>query len=245
MNSSAFFPQKINPNQPPPNDDRFEELFFDSLDGKRLQALFFNHPDSEQVVVFFHGNAGYLYQRISHALALYERGVSVFLLSYRGYGKSEGRPSEQGVYKDAQATMNYVRDELGFAEEQTFILGRSLGSAVAIEVAQNKNLAGLILVTPLSSGRDIAHYRNLGWAVGLIGHPLDSISKVKHLQMPALFIHGDADWVIPIEQGKKLFEAYASDRKIFKTVIGAGHLNIIGMAGSIYWDLMREFVKSN
>lgn len=245
VNSSAFFPQKINRNQPPPNDDRFEEIFFESLDGKRLQALHFNHPQSEQIVVFFHGNAGHLYHRISHALELYERGISVFLLSYRGYGKSEGRPSEQGVYKDAQATLNYVRDVLGFEEHQTFILGRSLGSAVAIEVAQDKNLAGLILVTPLSSGRDIARYRHLGWAVGMIGHPFDSIIKVEKLHMPALFIHGDADWVIPLEQGQRLFETYASTNKIFKLVPNGGHLNIIGVAGSDYWDWMQEFVETN
>ena len=171
-----------------------------------------------------------------------ETASSVLLLSYRGYGKSDGTPSEIGVYQDAEAALHYVQNELGFSEHQIFLLGRSLGSAVAIDLAQHRNLAGLILVSPFTSGRDMAREMGLGWLAGIAGTPFDSIGKVADVNSPAVIIHGDADRVIPIEMGRRLFEAYPDIQKVFHQVPGAGHNNIVAVAGEMYWVWIRTFI---
>ncbi len=168
VNTMAFHPSKVIPSTLPlPG---IEEVFFDAQDETKLQAFVKRHPASNRLVLFFHGNAGNAYGRLHDLERLsVETASNVMLLSYRGYGKSEGRVSEEGVYLDAEAALTYARDSLGFAEQQIFLLGRSLGSAIAIDLAQNRVLAGLMLVSPFTSGRDMAGQMGLGWLAGIAG----------------------------------------------------------------------------
>ncbi len=207
--------------------------------------MFFRHSDSRRIVLFLHGNAGHAFYRIDDALSLLDTGTNVFLLSYRGYGKSDGSPSERGVYEDGRAALGYLEEELGFSRRQTFILGRSIGSAVAVDIAQEWQLAGLILVTSLSTGRDVAAQVGLGWLSWLIGNPFDSVRKVASVDIPMLFIHGDADRIIPVELGQRLFEASPSLHKTFKVVHGAGHNDLVQVAGPRYWAWIGEFLDAS
>lgn len=216
------------------------EIFFPSLDEQiKLQALFFPNPQSDRIIVYFHGNGGHVYMRVP-ALIKMAQFANVFILSYRGYGKSQGKPSEVGVYQDARAAVRYVREQLGFTPDKTYLYGSSLGAAVAIEVAQDASFAGQILLAPFLSGRAMAEESGLEWVPGL-GRPFDSVNKLPNITAPTLFIHGTEDAVVPYEQGYKLYQAFAGS-KIFKSVEGAGHTGLSRHVGDEYWEWLRDFV---
>lgn len=244
VNILAFHPHRGTTPAVALEDPHTREVNIVTTDGVRLQALHRRHPSAERLVLFFHGNAGNIYGRLPDMLQLSDVTASdVLLLSYRGYGESEGSPSESGVYRDAEAALRYALNELGYPENRIFVLGRSLGSAVAIDLAQNRDFAGLILVSPFTSGRDMATQIGLGWLSWVTGRPFDSITKTSNIRSPALFIHGDADTLIPIQLGRRLYDAYPSDRKEFKVVPGAGHNDITAVAGPEYWEWMRGFME--
>ena len=140
VNFFAFYPQSGNQIEPHLVDPMIQEVFFDSLDGVKLQAFFVPRPKSDKVVLFLHGNAGNASHRLRDAVQLANLGTNVLLLSYRGYGKSEGSPSEEGVYIDGRSALQYIQSKFGFSLGRTVILGRSIGSAIAIDIAQNLSL---------------------------------------------------------------------------------------------------------
>ena len=250
----AFLPAKKIPHDATPcaysknaekgcEDTRVKEIFFPSLDQKtKLQALYFPNPDSDKIIVYFHGNAWHLYIRVPAGLKL-SSVANVLILSYRGYGKSQGEPSESGVYEDAEAALRYARDKLKFKTGNTYIYGRSLGAAVAVEVAQRRDYAGLILVSPFLSGEAMAKQAGLGWFPKL-GQPFHSVTKVRNITSPALFIHGTEDGVVPFEQGLALYDACLSPNKSFKAIEGGGHHWMWRSTGDQYWEWIKEFVAS-
>ena len=225
-----------------------EEFFIRSLDPDiKLHALFFPNPQSQKLIVYFHGNGGHIYYRLSHNLRL-SKIANVFIVSYRGYSKSDGIPSVAGVYEDASATLQYASEQLGFAPAQTYIYGRSLGAAAAIgglESLTNRDAyGGLILVSPFYSGLRMVEDKGLGWVPGL-NNPFDSASKISNLKVPALFIHGTEDNVIPFEQGYDLYQHYPVENKIFKAVEGAGHHGLSRRAGADYWLWIAELIGNH
>ena len=225
-------------------DPRVQEVFFESLDGTRLQAYFLSRANSDRAMLFLHGNEGHAFQRIPHALKIVDTDTNVLLLSYRGYGRSDGSSSEAGIYQDGVAALRYLNEQLGFSEHRTFILGRSIGSAVAVEITQNKPLAGLILVTPFTTGKDMVSHIGLGWLSWLIGDAFDSIRKISIIDIPTLFIHGDADHIIPLSLGQQLFQASPSVQKAFKIVPGGGHGDVVAVAGMRYWRWIETFLNA-
>ncbi|MBC6414081.1 MAG: alpha/beta hydrolase [Chromatiales bacterium] len=227
--------------------DEVEEFFIPSLDPQiKLHALFFPNPESQKLIIYFHGNGGHIYYRLSHNFRL-SKFANVFAVSYRGYSKSTGTPSEAGVYQDALGAFKYASEQLGFATTQTYIYGRSLGAAVAIggleRLVQRNEYAGLILESPFYSGRRMAESRGLGWVPGL-NNPFDSASKVRNLEVPALFVHGTEDGVTPFNQGYDLYLSYAADDKTFKAIKGAGHYGLSRSAGPDYWSWIGDFLSS-
>ena len=219
----------------------FEEIFFPSLDRQTmLQALYFPNPDSDKVIVYFHGNGQHLYTRVPACIKLSET-ANVFILSYRGYGKSEGKPSEAGLYEDAAATLEYVQEELKFEDDDIYLYGRSLGAAIAVDVAQQQNYAGLILVSPFLSGVAMAEEAFLGWVPGL-GQPFHSIGKIGNIASPVLFIHGTDDKTVPLKQGEALYKAYPSQDKTFKKIKGGDHNQICRDDKDECLGWVREFV---
>lgn len=226
-------------------DTEFEELFIRSLDPEiRLHTLFFPNPNSQKLIVYFHGNGGHIYYRLPHNLKLSEI-ANVFIVSYRGYSKSSGTPSEIGVYRDAVAAFKYASKQLGFATTQTYVYGRSLGAAVAIggleQLAHRDAYGGMILISPFYSGRRMAEDKGLGWVPGL-NNPFNSASKLLNLKVPVLFIHGTEDGVVPFEQGYDLYQSYPIDDKSFKAIEGAGHYGLSRRIGDDYWQWIAEFV---
>jgi hypothetical protein len=241
VNSVAFQPSDDGVHSMPGGGPHVIEKRFPAADGVALHAYYLPNDTSDRVVIFFHGNYGNSTQRLSHAASLHDLGVAVLLLSYRGYPKSGGSASEQGVYLDAQAALGFVDEDLGYAKPSTFILGRSLGSAVAVDVAQEQPLAGLILISPISSGADFAEYHGLGWAKWLVGDPFDSLEKLERVSSPILIIHGNEDRTLPIEMGRALHAAAPPGSTLIE-VPGAGHNDLVSRAGRCYWIWISRFI---
>ena len=225
--------------------DRFpadtEDVFFEASDGVRLHALHLHHSAADTATVYFHGNAGNVYHRLRDLRHLRDIGTSVLALSYRGYGKSDGSPDEAGLYRDAEAAYAYATKTLGYQPSRIFLLGRSLGSTTATELAQGKALAGVILISPLSSAADQAGAMGLGFAAGLAGKAFDNVSKITRLEAPLLIVHGTFDQVIPIAMGRKVYEAAPGD-KTFRTFEGVGHNNLSSQFAGQYWQAISAFI---
>ena len=187
------------------------------------------------VTLFLHGNAGNVTHRGAHMRAIAQAGSSVLVIDYRGYGRSQGSPSEKGLYADADAGYEYVA-RLG---KRVVIHGESLGSAVAVDLASRKPCAGLVLEAPFSSARAVAA-RVLPLVGPLLIWSYDAKSKIRSVKAPLLVIHGDRDEVIDYSLGRDLFEA-ANQPKEHRRVEGGHHNDILESAGPAYVEWLSAF----
>jgi len=230
----------IHEDQLPINCKKINILTSDNI---RLDALYFsNNDNSKNVIIYFHGNGGNIYYRIRECEQLSQMGLNVLLVSYRGYAKSEGSPSEKGVYIDGESAVNYATNELKFKLSNVVIFGRSLGTAIAIEVSQFKEISKLILITPLSSGGDVADVNGYGSLRLISGNPFNSIKKINNIRCPILVIHGDKDEVIPYNLGKKIFDTFKGT-KILITVKNGDHNNLENVDPKLYWGSIESYLK--
>jgi len=164
-------------------------------------------------------------------------------VSYRGYGKSNGDPTEEGVYQDGQAIFQYAVEQMGFSKEKIIIFGRSIGTAVAINTAQNEKIRGVILVTPMTDGKDQAKAGGLGPISSLAGNSFDNISKVGNIESPLLVIHGTNDQIVPYSMGEAIFNR-ANVKKKFVRIKSANHNDLQDAYGKEYWPPIIEFIKN-
>jgi fermentation-respiration switch protein FrsA (DUF1100 family) len=214
-----FFPDSF-VGDPPPG---VEERWIRSSDGVRLHAWQATHPRAHASVVWSHGNGGNIADRAAILVALAAQGLDVLAYDYRGYGKSEGRPSEAGVYRDAEAAFDAERDRLG-GSAPIVCFGESLGGAVAIRLATRRPCAGVAVVSTFTSLRDAAR-RHYGVFAALAGARFDSASLVGTLRVPFFAAHGDRDEIVPYELGERLFAAAPSPKR-FLRIPGARHNDV-------------------
>jgi len=221
----------------------FEDVYFTTADGVRLNGWFVPHPKATTTLLWSHGNAGNIGHRLENIRLLHDKvGINVFIFDYRGYGRSEGRASEEGTYRDAEAALEYLRASKGMEPRQILFFGRSLGAAVAAELAGRADCLALILETPFASIPEMARIA-FPWLP--IGHLLrtryDVIEKVKRVRAPVLVIHGDQDDVVPFEQGRQVFAAAPSPKE-FYTIRGAHHNDTYLVGGDAYFTRLKEFI---
>jgi fermentation-respiration switch protein FrsA (DUF1100 family) len=205
----ALFPSKFPDGDWQPAETRFEDCWFTSSDGLSLHGWYLRHPKPRGAVLHLHGNAGNLSYRAPAAELLYKRyGVSVMLLDYRGYGRSEGTPTMLGLLRDARAARAQLAIREAIAEKDVVLLGESIGGAVAVDLAAEDGARGLILESTFASLREVAgaHYPQFLVSM-LVADRLNSVAKIGKYNGPLLQVHGDADQVIPLTSGRKLFEA--------------------------------------
>ena len=243
VNKLAFHPDNVNvvPTNELPKG--IKEFSIETDDKLVITSLFLPAKESNKVVIYFHGNAGNIYHRIPTLMQLQKFGLNVVGVSYRGYGKSEGEPSEEGIYLDGTAIFDYVSRKLGFDYKNIVIIGRSIGTTVAINTTQNKNIGGLILITPLTSGKAHANAGLLSSVSSLAGDSFNNLSKMNSIKIPILVIHGTKDRVIPYFMGKEIFEAATSEKKLV-TIEGAGHNDLHSVYAQKYWTSIFNFLKS-
>jgi len=240
VNKMAFHPDKkyvLSADQLPSS---AQEIFIETTDQIKIQSYYIQNKSSNQILIYFHGNGGNIGHRLADLMQISSFGMNVLGVGYRGYGKSQGKPSEKGIYIDGKAAFNYATQKLGFSINKVFILGRSIGTTVAINTSQKMNIGGLILVTPLTSGKDHAKAAGLGIFSFFAGNSFNNVEKIINISCPLLIIHGTHDNVIPFEMGKRLYNKAITKKKFVK-IEGAGHNNLSTGYKKNYWPPIYEF----
>ncbi|MBI4382990.1 MAG: alpha/beta hydrolase [Nitrospinae bacterium] len=221
---------------------RVEDVFFQSEDGVKLHGWYVPRPDAAATLLWFHGNAGNLSHRLDNILELRRLKINVFIFDYRGYGRSEGEPDEEGIYRDSRAAYRVLTGTKNISPDKLFLFGRSLGAACAIEVALQHPAAGLVLESAFTSAGDMAKKMfPILPAARLIRSRFDSLSKISRVRLPVLFLHGDRDDLVPYELGRKLYDA-ANEPKEFYDIRGAGHNDTYIAGGEAYFATLDRFI---
>jgi uncharacterized protein len=203
-------------------------------------------PDSTGLwLLICHGNAGNLseFDRPMHYAGLRRLGLNLLAFDYRGYGESEGSPSEAGLYRDAQAAYRYLGEKQGVTPDRIIVFGHSLGSAVAVDLASRVPVAGLIVEGALTSaidrGQELYPYIPVRW---IAGSRFSSIEKISNVRAPKLFLHAIGDEVIPPAHGRRLYQA-APPPKTFVELQG-GHGDAFDVDSANYFGSIARFLES-
>ncbi len=233
--SAAWHPQGVD----------YQDVEFHAADGTRLHGWYLPHPAPRAVVLHCHGNAGNIAGRINMAKQLHALGLSVLLFDYRGYGRSEGSPNEMGVLQDARAARARLAQLAGVTESDVVLMGRSLGGAVAVDLAAHDGARGLILESTFTNLADAAavHYRWLPVRL-LLRSRFDSLAKMPAYQGPLFQSHGNADRVVPLDLGRRLYEASEQVEgrgKHFYLIKGGDHNEFPPHA---YYEQLDQFIDS-
>lgn len=190
----------------------FEDVALRAADGVALHAWWIPAQEARLALVHCHGNAGNVSHRIGIARELRRRGVSTLLFDYRGFGRSEGEPDEEGTYLDAVAAFDWVHAAVGEALPVA-AWGESLGGAVAIELARRRPLAALVTEAAFTSIPDVGARHYPWWPIGLLARiRYDNAAKVAELELPWLLLHGRNDGLVPFSHAQELFAAARSAR---------------------------------
>lgn len=243
VNKFAFFPDSTNTIPVENLPENVNEIFIETEDNEKLQAYLVSSDSTTKILIYFHGNAGNISGRLIDLLEINRIGINVLGISYRGYGKSSGRPDEQGIYKDGFAAYEYVTKKLGYNSKDIVVLGRSIGSTVATSVAKERDLAGLILVTPMTNGKEYAKFHGLGFISFLAGSAFNNSERIKKIPCPTLIVHGDKDNTVPVFMGKAIYDGSAAKNKKLVIIPGAEHNDLSTVFENEYWRAIKEFIS--
>jgi fermentation-respiration switch protein FrsA (DUF1100 family) len=225
----------------------YEELRFPAADGTRLHGWWVPGDPDAPCVLVFHGSRGNVSDRIDILRLLHDRlGLGILLFDYRGYGKSDGEPSEAGLYADGLGAATLVRHR-GWDRVGSIYFGRGLGAAVAIELAGQVVPACLVVEGAFTSLEELARSRYpLLWNLFApwVDARYDSLPKASSIEVPILFLHGDRDEHSPIALAWKLYDA-AGEPKWFRTIGGAGHGDPAFVGGEDYWQAWEMLLAAS
>lgn len=220
----------------------FEDAYFAAEDGTELHGWMVPAARPIATVLFSHGNAGNLAGRADNVRLLVGRGLSVFIYDYRGYGRSQGSPSEAGLYRDAVAAYDHLVRFDDVDRDRVVLFGRSLGAAVTCELALRRPAAAVLLESAFTSAPDMAgRVLPIPGLRHLVGQRFASIEKVGRIEAPIFILHGNRDSIIPFEMGRRLFEA-AREPKRFLEIDGADHNDTYVVGGRAYFDAIERFI---
>ncbi|MDP2886221.1 MAG: alpha/beta hydrolase [Ignavibacteria bacterium] len=211
-------------------------------DGVKLHGWFAPAESAKATLVISHGNAGNISHRYLLMRSLLRHKFNVLMYDYRGYGRSEGTPSEEGVYIDGRAFFDYALTLPEVNPQRVILWGTSLGGAVATDVATQRPAAGLILESTFTSGKDVTRILYPFLPVQFfLRSKFNSIEKIRTLSIPTLIMHGEHDSIIPPGLGRKLFNA-ANEPKEFYEIPGADHNDTFFVGGDEYFNRIDQFV---
>jgi len=201
-----------------------------------ISAIYKPNTKSQYTLLFSHGNAEDIGQNLSYFKSCQKNGLSVFAYDYRGYGTSDGQPSEINTYKDILAAYNYLVTNLEMDPNNIIVHGRSVGSGPSCYLASKKPVGGLILESAFTSIHRVAFGRSMPL------DPFNNLSRIESITCPVLVIHGKQDSVIPISHGGALYRK-AKSPKMKYLVNGADHNDLRQKAGNNYWKTLFKFEK--
>jgi len=224
----------------------YDEVYFTAADGTGLHGWFVPGQPGAPVVLFFHGNAGNISHRVDNLRLFHQHlGVAVFIIDYRGYGNSSGSISEDGTYADARGALDWLHHQ-GWNNDRIIYFGRSLGAAVATQLAVESQPAGLVLESPFTSVEAMGRRHNpilyllLGW---LLQSSYDTLTKIDQVGAPLLLFHGTRDTIVPLKMSEELFSR-AVEPKTLHLIQGAGHNDTLSHGQNEYWQTWRTFIES-
>lgn len=247
ITSMLFFPEKEILESPSDYGLSAQDVSPVTADGVRLHGWYFEASQAQAVLLFLHGNAGNISGRLHKVKGWLDRRVSVLLLDYRGYGRSQGQIHKgEDILLDAKSGYDWLIRERCWAEKKIIVFGESLGSHPAIWLASAFETAGLVLEAPFTSFTNLAaiHYPALPQFLvdGLLKEfRFDNLNLISKVKAPVFVLHGTVDATCPFSMGQKLFEK-AVEPKCFFEVMGAGHNNVLESAGTAYWNAPYEFL---
>jgi len=234
--SQASFPK-------PGEGEGWSVVSYEAAGGIRLAGAFFPPPSPERpVLLYFHGNAEAAAHNLPLADALRASGLGVFLAEYRGYGGLGGSPSEEGLYADAEAALAEL-GRLGVPSGRVVLVGRSLGSGVAVELGTRHRVAAVVLVSAYTSIVDMGRTVAGPLAPFFVRDRFDSLSKIGRVPAPVVLVHGTRDDVVPVSMGRRLAAARPDARWV--EVPDATHNDFPGLAGIVAREVRTATAGSN
>jgi fermentation-respiration switch protein FrsA (DUF1100 family) len=238
-----FLPQRALDATPDQVGLSYRDVFFHAEDGVRLHGWYIPAEDPCGTLLFCHGNAGNISHRLGSVGLFHDLRLNVFLFDYRGYGRSRGRPGEEGIRQDAWAAWQHLIGQEGMVPESIVILGRSLGGAVAIELASRVTPRAVIIESSFTSLVDLAirHYPWLPLRL-LLRIQFDAKDRVRQVTGPKLFVHSPQDEVVPYALGLRLYRQARHPKQFLR--IRGSHNDGFLTSGALYREGVRAFLDA-
>jgi len=242
--SSIYYPSREVEYTPGDIDLAFEDIYFTASDGVRLNGWFIPAEEPRGTVMICHGNAGNIGHRLDKIRIFNDLGLNIFIFDYRGYGRSAGSPSEKGTYLDAAAAYDYVISRDDVDKEKLVLYGKSLGGAIAVDLAAKAEARALISNSAFTSTVDMARgiYPFLP-VRHFVSMKYDTISKIGQIEMPKLIIHSSQDEIVPFSHGEKLFEASSEPREFYS--MRGGHNDAVYVYEEEFKRRIHLFLENN
>ena len=238
----AFFPLRGEDRTPSDFGVEYAALTATTADGERLRVWHLPHADARARVIYFHGNGGNLSLWADVLVGLWRRRFDVVAVDYRGYGVSTGRPSERGLYRDVDATLQLAGDRLRRDDIPTVYWGRSLGTALAAYAASSRPADGVILEAGFPSARSVLETVPPLWVASWASsYRFPTAQWLQSVGEAKLVIHGDADSVIPYRYGQRLFEQIPGPKRLV-TITGGDHNDLVPRDEATYWKEVDAFI---
>jgi len=219
----------------------FESITLDTPDGETLHGWWVPHPQPRATLLFQHGNAGNISHRLDSLEIFHQLGLSVLMYDYRGYGQSTGRPSESGVYIDARRFWDYLVDEAGVAPADILLFGRSMGGAIAAQLATEVEARGLIIESSFTSvpdiGAELYPWLPVRWLARIHFPTKDYAARSR---APVLVIHSPDDEIIPFSHGRRIYDAAPEPKQLLE--IQGDHNSGFLRSGALYREGLGRFV---
>jgi len=240
---SIYFPMREMGATPQEAGLAYEDVYFTTPDGKKLNGWFIPAANEKEAFTFLfaHGNAGNISHRFEKISILHDLGMNVFIFDYRGYGKSEGSPFEAGLYKDAEGAYGYLVNTKKIPEDKIILYGESIGGCIMVDLATKATPCALITEDALSSVRDMAKTSYPFLPAFLFSTRFDAADKIKEVKCPKLIIHSVDDEIVPFRLGEKLFNAAKPPKEFLK--IRGGHNTAFLDSEKEYKEGIRSFLE--
>ena len=220
----------------------YEDLMLKTSDGIKISAWYIHAENPKATLLFFHGNGGNISHRIEFIKMFYSLNISTFIIDYRGYGKSEGSPTEEGTYLDSEAAWDYLVNEKNTDPSSIVIYGKSLGGPIAARLAEKHNPAALILDSTFTSTKDIAVKLYPFLPVKkFLKFEYDTVRYLKGVDCPILIIHSIDDSYIPFSHAEKLFDTVDGEKELIET--RGDHNSSFMISRQIYKNSIDNILK--
>jgi len=239
-----FFPDKNITFTPRDVGLLYEDIFCETSDRVKLHGWYIPADSAKNVLLFCHGNAGNISNRLESIKLFNALALNVFIFDYRGFGKSTGSVDEPGTYLDVEAAWEYLLKEKGFRPDQIIIFGRSLGSGIASALASQKKAGALILESSFTSLPDLGAEIYPLFPIRILArYKYPTIDRLKNITSPILFIHSRNDEIIPFSHGEENYKMAGKPKQFLE--ISGSHNDGFLVSGNYYYKRILKFLEDN